>query len=144
MSTIRIYHPDDTTAWIPVAIEQDTVRMSLGPRAFLPLNGRTEFYTYGYKSAPRRARYFTALAEIQRAWLDDTSRVFKGDTQWLARWRHPTLTSGDPLLSPRKGWVRVKVSDLKYPWTLTCDQLGAALDASTPHHETGVRFAELT
>jgi len=153
MSTITVYQPGDTTTWIPVTKQTKVAP----PRAFLPLQGASVDYQHGYKAkqGELNAPFFTALATIQRGWLDNTSAVFNVDQknkdeerQYLAGW----LDLGIPQpsrLSPTKGWVKVKCADLAPHCRLTYKQLGDALDAldaldaSAPLRGTKLRFADL-
>lgn len=80
-----------------------------------------------------------ALAEVQRAFIDDENQMFsvsggkKEECQWRARWRHGNET-GSPLLGPTRGWVLVPLEELD---RLSGIDLGRALD------DAGDNFAEL-
>lgn len=108
------YKENAETIWIPVAKGKGG-----GPaRAFLPFRGLRGSYTFGFKAAPTRCEYFEALRQIQQAYVDDESKVFrvnggkKEERQWKARWRHGNK-EGSPLLGPTLGWVKIPVADLE-------------------------------
>jgi len=122
---ITPYKEHDETIWIPVAKGK-----SGGPaRAFLPFNGLLGSYTFGFKATPTRAEYFEALRQIQLAYVEDESKVFrvnggnKEERQWKARWRHGNK-EGSPLLGPTLGWVLIPATELK---KVSDAQLGEAL-----------------
>lgn len=122
---ITPYKEHDETIWIPVAKGK-----SGGPaRAFRPFNGLRGRYTFGFKAAPTRGEYFEALRQIQQAYVDDESKVFrvnggnKEERQWKARWRHGNK-EGSPLLGPTLGWVLIPAAELE---KVSDAQLGEAL-----------------
>lgn len=111
---ITPYKENAETVWIPVAKGK-----SGGPaRAFLPFNGLSGSYTFGFKAEPTREKYFEALRVIQQAYIADESKVFRvnngtrEELQRKARWRHGNK-EGSPLLGPTLGWVQVPVADLE-------------------------------
>jgi 5-methylcytosine-specific restriction protein A len=111
---ITPYKDNAENIWIPVA----TGKSGGAARAFLPFNGLHGNYTFGFKAAPTRGKYFEALIQIQQAYIDDESKVFrvnggkKEEKQWKARWRHGNR-EGSPLLGPTLGWVKIPVADLE-------------------------------
>jgi len=122
---ITPYKQHDETLWIPVAKGKSGGLA----RAFLPFNGLRGSYTFGFKAAPTRGEYFDALRQIQQAYIDEESKVFrvnggkKEERQWKARWRHGNK-EGSPLLGPTLGWVLIPVADLEKTSNV---QLGEAL-----------------
>lgn len=132
---ISVFKESDVSVWVPVA----KGRRDGSARAFLPFNGQTGTYRYGYKAAPSTETYFDALCDVQQAFIDDQHQVFvvnsgkKKETQRKARWRHGNET-GSPLLGPTMGWVEVSVYQLE---KLSGSDLGSALQAA------GSEFARL-
>lgn len=122
---IAIFEDGHEVVWIPVAAETNGVRS----RALLPFNGIEGVYSFGYKASPTRAKYFKALKEVQRAYINDEFQVFlvqngkKSERQKKAKWRHGNKT-GSPLLGPTLGWVAVPLSELE---RVTDADLGKAL-----------------
>jgi hypothetical protein len=68
---ISIFDENDKIICIPVAGKKD-----IEPRAFTPFNGIDGMYTFGYKALPCQANYFDPLKEIQRAYINNESKVF--------------------------------------------------------------------
>ena len=122
---ITPYKEHDETIWIPVA----KGKRGGTTRAFLPFNGLSGTYTFGFKAAPTRGDYFEALRQIQQAYVDDESKVFhvnsrnRQERQWKARWRHGNK-EGSPLLGPTLGWVLIPAEKLE---KVSDFQLGLAL-----------------
>ena len=132
---ISTFKEGEISIWVPVAKGKGG-----GPaRAFLPFNGQSGTYRYGYKAAPSTGNYFDALRDIQQSFINDEHQVFvvnsgkEEETQRKARWRHGNET-GSPLLGPTMGWVRVPVDGLEI---LSGLDLGKALRAA------GAEFVEL-
>lgn len=133
---ISLFKDEDVSVWVPVA----NGKGGGAARAFLPFNGRTGTYRYGYKASPSTGIYFDALRDIQQSFIDNEHQVFvvnsvkKKEKQHKARWRHGNKT-GSPLLGPSMGWVRVPVDELE---KLSESDLGKALQAA------GAEFTQLS
>lgn len=121
---ITVFEESDDFIWIPVAGKKGGVA-----RAFLPFNGLSATYRYGYKAAPSSGTYIDALQNIQRAFLNNASQWFivdggkKEQRQYKARWRHGNKDRA-PLLGPTMGWVRIPLDRLE---KMTDQDLGNAL-----------------
>ena len=113
---ITVFEESDDFIWIPVAGKKGGVA-----RAFLPFNGLSATYRYGYKAALSSGTYIDALQNIQRAYLSNGSR--RQNNQSKAHWRHGDKRS-PPLLSPSMGWVRIPLDRLE---KITDQDLGNAL-----------------
>jgi len=69
---ISLFKDEDVSVWVPVA----NGKGGGAARAFLPFNGRTGTYRYGYKASPSTGIYFDALRDIQQSFIDDEHQVF--------------------------------------------------------------------
>lgn len=131
---ISQFKEGDEFVWIPVSKESD----QHSERAFLPVPGIEE-YLYGYKAEISKATYFTALSNIQHAFINNESNVFtvnngtRNERQYKAKWRDGRQKNS-PLLGPTKGWVKVPIGEIT---KLSDTDLALALEKS----ET--QFAEI-
>lgn len=134
----------DTSLWIPIC--KPNPKYGYGPRAFLPIEGLSKKYTWGYKAKPSEDYYIDALIGIQEAFVNKEDDVFqvsdgkgglKPETQKKYKWRHGRKKSS-PLLSPTLGWVNVPTSELT---SVSAEELEACLIESgtdTAKFETSV------
>ena len=129
---ITKYKNGDDFVWIPVAKESKTT----SARAFLPINGLDETYSYGYKASISEGSYMKALSDIQLAYINNESEMFdvkKGsERQYKAKWRHGSETN-PPLLGPTKGWVKIPFSRLT---SINETELEDALNSSSDKFAT--------
>ncbi len=108
---LEIYKDGELYVWIPVAVETD----KYAARAFLPFNGLNETYLHGYKANISEAKYLDALCDIQKAFINNESKIFsvkggsKDERQYKAKWRHGRQRNS-PLLGPTKGWVKIMLN----------------------------------
>ena len=110
---IRVYKKGNNTIWIPVSEKSD----GIPSRVFLPNKGLLSKYTHGYKSESEKSDYIEALISIQRAFIDNESKVFwvtkkgelKEENQYKAKWRH-----NGSLISPTLGWAEIEFDVLTF------------------------------
>jgi len=123
--TISIFNKNDRYVWIPVCKKNE----HFPPRAFLPFKGIDTEYTYGYKAESIDAKYFDALAGIQKAYINNETKIFsvkrgkKEERQKKAKWRHGAQKDS-PLLGPTLGWIKVPKIELE---TLDSNELANKL-----------------
>jgi len=129
---VNVHKEGDLYLWVPVA--KETVKFPA--RSFFPFNGLNETYLHGYKAKISESNYLDALRDIQSAYLNNESEIFrvKNDTederQYKAKWRH-TIQKKPPLLGPTKGWVKVELAAIND----VCDNdLAKALEKSGNKH----------
>jgi 5-methylcytosine-specific restriction protein A len=129
---ISIYKNGDEYIWIPVA-KKDANNIT---RAFLPFDGLTGEYLFGFKAQIEKGDYFTAITDIQGSFLDNISELFwvkkgtKQERQYKAKWRHGRQEDS-PLLGPTKGWVKVPIKHLSECAEI---ELSQALDRSDSNY----------
>lgn len=121
---IAIYANGHPSIWVPVSKRSP----SNEARAFIPFDGLNGRYTYGFKAQPEAGNYLEAIAAIQKAWIEDRSKVFilkdgSEESQKSAKWRHSSKSS--PLLGPTVGWVEVPIKEIE---SVTAEQLTLALE----------------
>lgn len=109
---IKIYSPGDINIWVPVSSRSP----QNDARAFIPFNGFTGSYTYGFKAMPKNGVYLEALRAVQEAWVNNTTQSFSTqngtENQRADKWRHGNKT-GSPLLGPTAGWVEISIAFLE-------------------------------
>jgi hypothetical protein len=109
---IKIYSPGDANIWIPVSSHSP----QNDARAFIPFNGITGNYTYGFKAMPKNGIYIEALQAVQNAWINNVTQSFPTqngtENQRADKWRHGNKT-GSPLLGPTAGWVEIPFASLE-------------------------------
>ena len=129
---ISAYTAGDEMIWIPV----NKGTGGKGARAFLPTDGLNEMYSHGYKADMKQNKYLQALIEIQNAFINNESKMFrltsgKEERQYKARWRHGRASA--PGLGPTGGWVQIRFDTLE---TVTAADLAvlAASDSTYAEH----------
>ena len=129
---VNVYKEGDLYLWVPVA--KETVKYPA--RSFLPFKGLNDTYRHGYKAQISESSYLDALSDIQSAYLNNESKIFrvKNDTederQYKAKWRHG-IEKNAPLLGHTKGWVKVELAAIND----VCDNdLANALEKSGNKH----------
>ncbi|HAS7010772.1 TPA: hypothetical protein I7289_07985 [Vibrio parahaemolyticus] len=108
---IKVYERGDETVWVPASKQSGAIP----PRVFLPEYGFHSNYKHGYKSEIEEDVYFDALVSIQKAFINNESKIFwvtikgerKQQSQYKAKWRHD-----GSLVSPSLGWGEIDVDKL--------------------------------